>query len=66
MRFMFSVLIFGSTFLYGATQGQEVTLEATPPVIVKTVLEAGASDVAPSTTEVRGTFNNEMRDGSMS
>ncbi len=66
MRVMLPVLIVGGTLSCGLAKGQEITLEATPPVVVKTVPEAGAADVDPATTEIRATFSKEMRDGNMS
>jgi hypothetical protein len=52
--------------LQGMAQSQEITLESAPPVVVKTVPEAGVSDVDPGTTEIRVTFSQPMRDGSWS
>jgi Bacterial Ig-like domain len=66
MRVMLSALILGGAILNGAAHAQEVTLEAAPPVVVKTVPEAGVSDVDPVTTEIRVTFSKEMQDGSWS
>ena len=37
-----------------------------PPVVVKTVPEAGAKDVAPGLTEIKVTFSKEMTDGTWS
>ena len=37
-----------------------------PPVVVKTVPEAGARDVTAGTTEIRVTFSKKMMDGSWS
>jgi len=50
----------------GVAGADEVTLESVPPVVVKTVPEAGASDVDPTLTEIRVTFSKEMLDGSWS
>ena len=41
-------------------------LESMPPVVVKTVPEAGRPDVAPGETEIRVTFSKEMTDKSWS
>jgi Bacterial Ig-like domain len=49
----------------GICYGQE-TLESAPPVVVKTVPEAGASDVDPSLTEIKVTFSKDMQNGSWS
>lgn len=51
----------------GTTVGDdEVTLEAVPPVVVKTVPEAGAAEVDPKLLEIRVTFSKVMLDGSWS
>src|SRR5258708_884871 len=50
----------------GAARSQEITLESAPAVVVKTVPEAGASDVDPGTTEIRVTFSQPMEDKSWS
>lgn len=41
-------------------------LESMPPVVVKTVPEAGRQDVAPGETEIRVAFSKEMMDKSWS
>ncbi len=46
--------------------GQAATIESAPPVVVKTVPEAGAKDVDPSLTEIKVTFSKDMADGSWS
>ena len=46
------------------TRGED--LESMPPVVVKTVPEAGRQDVAPGETEIRVTFSKEMMDKSWS
>jgi hypothetical protein len=51
---------------FGTVQAQEITLESAPPVVVKTVPEAGSAEVDPATTEVRVTFSKAMQDGSWS
>jgi RNA polymerase sigma-70 factor (ECF subfamily) len=47
-----------------AARADDVTLESVPPVVVKTVPEAGASDVSPRLAEIRVTFSKDMQDGS--
>ena len=49
-----------------AAAADEPTLESAPPVVVKTVPEAGASDVDPTLTEIKATFSKEMADGKWS
>lgn len=49
-----------------AENKDDVTLEAVPPVVVKTVPEAGAKDVDPKLTEIKVTFSKDMTDKSWS
>jgi RNA polymerase sigma-70 factor (ECF subfamily) len=44
----------------------DITLESVPPVVVKTVPEAGAGAVDPKLTEIKITFSKDMQDGSWS
>ncbi len=44
----------------------DITLESMPPVVVKTVPEAGSGDVDPKLTEIRVTFSKVMQDGTWS
>lgn len=39
----------------------DITLEAVPPVVVKTVPEAGAGEVDPKVTELKVTFSKDMK-----
>ena len=48
------------------TNASAQDIESTPPVVVKTVPEAGTRDVAPGITEIKVTFSKEMKDGSWS
>ena len=57
--------LYGSQ-LRAAEQAKEVTVESVPPVVIKTVPEAGAQDVDPRLTELKATFSKEMKDGSWS
>ncbi|WLD13694.1 Ig-like domain-containing protein [Planctellipticum variicoloris] len=50
----------------GVAPAEDVTLESVPPVVVKTVPEAGAGDIDPQLTEIKITFSKEMQDGSWS
>ncbi len=45
---------------------EEITLASVPPVVVKTVPEAGSSDVDPSVNEITVTFSKDMADGTWS
>jgi len=49
--------------LIGApARAEDVTLESVPPVVVKTVPEAGAGDVDPKLNEIKVTFSKDMKD----
>lgn len=41
----------------------EVTLETTRPVVIKSVPESGSAAVDPATTEIRVTFSKDMQPG---
>ena len=45
---------------------QEIDLATAPPVVVKTVPEAGADAVDPGLTEIKVTFSKDMQDKSWS
>jgi RNA polymerase sigma-70 factor (ECF subfamily) len=49
-----------------AARADDVTPESFPPVVVKTVPEAGTADVDPKLTEIKVTFSKDMLDGSWS
>jgi len=66
MRTMLPAFIVGYAGLFAAARAQEITLETAPPVVVKTVPQAGASDVDPSTATIRVKFSKPMQDGSWS
>lgn len=66
MRNILSVVLFSAALLPGRVWAQELTLEGAPPVVVKTVPEAGSSQVDPSLAEIRITFSKDMRDRSWS
>jgi hypothetical protein len=53
--------------LVGAiVQAGDITLESVPPVVVKTVPEAGTAGVDPKLTEIKVTFSKDMQDGAWS
>ncbi len=58
--------IFVSALLPRAIVAQEHNLESMPPVVVKTVPEAGSATVSPGTVEIKVTFSKKMNDGSWS
>lgn len=47
-------------------QAQDVTLESVPPVVAKTVPEAGSAEVETTVKEIKVTFSKVMKDGSWS
>jgi hypothetical protein len=47
----------------GRSFADEITVESVPPVVVKSVPQAGASDVDPATKEIKVTFSKTMTDG---
>src|SRR5262249_45461937 len=51
---------------YHSLRAQEMTLESAPPVVVKTVPEAGAKDVDPGLKELKVTFSKDMTPGNFS
>lgn len=59
------VTLVGS-FIGSAARADDVTLESVPPVVVKTVPEAGAGEVDPKLTEIKVTFSKDMQDASWS
>ena len=61
---VFVILVGG--LVGAAARADEVTLESVPPVVVKTVPEAGAGEVDPNLTEIKVTFSKDMQDGSWS
>ncbi|HXT12804.1 MAG TPA: Ig-like domain-containing protein [Candidatus Angelobacter sp.] len=42
------------------------SIDSMPPVVVKTIPEAGTKDVAPGEVEIKVTFSKEMKDNSWS
>jgi RNA polymerase sigma-70 factor (ECF subfamily) len=50
----------------GTARAEEPTLESVPPVVIKTVPEAGVKDVDPKLSEIKVSFSKEMTDGSWS
>jgi hypothetical protein len=59
-----SLLVIALLPLRVAAQGQDI--ESMPPVVVKTVPEAGSKDVSPGTMEITVSFSKKMKDGSWS
>jgi hypothetical protein len=55
-----------SGFASVALRAEDVTLASVPPVVVKTVPEAGAGDVDSNLAEIEVRFSKVMQDGSWS
>ena len=67
MKFIAIILVALVGGLVGAAvRADDVKLEEVPPVVVKTVPEAGSADVDPKTTEIKVTFSKDMTDNSWS
>ena len=49
-----------------AVKADDVTLESVPPVVVKSIPEAGTVEVDPTLAAIEVTFSKEMKDGSWS
>ncbi|HXE53851.1 MAG TPA: sigma-70 family RNA polymerase sigma factor [Tepidisphaeraceae bacterium] len=47
-------------------KNDQISLDSAPPVVVKTVPEAGSDQIDASTSEIRVTFSKPMQDGSWS
>jgi RNA polymerase sigma-70 factor (ECF subfamily) len=47
-------------------QSDKPSLASAPPVVVKSIPQAGAMNVDPATTEIRVTYSKNMKDGSWS
>ena len=50
------------TLIAAARADDTVSLAAAPPVVVKTVPEAGKDGVDPSITEIKVTYSKDMKD----
>ena len=51
---------------FASIRAEDVTLQSAPPVVVKTVPEAGAADFEAGLVQIKVTFSKEMQDGSWS
>lgn len=54
------------SLIVSAARADDVTLESVPPVVAKTVPEAGSGEVDPKLTEIKVTFSKNMQVGSWS
>ncbi len=67
MKRIFVICVTGAALaLATPVKAQTISLESAPPVVVKTVPAAGATDVHPALTEIKVTYSKGMRDGSWS
>jgi RNA polymerase sigma-70 factor (ECF subfamily) len=64
MAVVFVALVGG--LIGAAARADDVTLESVPPVVSKTVPEAGTTEVDPKLTEIKVTFSKVMQDGTWS
>ena len=58
-----TVVVMASWGSAWSAEQQEMSVAALPPVVVKTVPQAGDTKVDPSITEIRGTFSKRMTTG---
>lgn len=63
---LFTAMVVIGTVMIGLGRAEEITLQSAPPVVIKTIPEAGSDDVDASATEIRVTFSKPMQDGSWS
>lgn len=65
---LFSILGAATIAALGASaaRGDDLAIASAPPVVVKTVPEAGTNGVDPKLKEIKVTFSKEMTDGSWS
>jgi len=61
-----TALLIGAACQFGPLITRAQNVDSVAPVVVKTVPEAGAKDVAPGEVEIRVTFSKEMMNGSWS
>jgi RNA polymerase sigma-70 factor (ECF subfamily) len=63
---LIATLLASACFTFIPLAAEEVSIESLPPVVIKTIPEAGSSDIAPGMVEIRITFSKPMRDKSWS
>jgi len=61
-----SVLLAMLAFTVVSWAADEISLESVPPVVTKTVPEAGSDGIDATVTEIKVTFSKDMTDGSWS
>jgi hypothetical protein len=63
------IVLFATMLMAGFGQeiiASDLSLESAPPVVIKTVPVAGATDVDPALAEIRVTYSKAMQDGDWS
>jgi hypothetical protein len=66
MKTWFAIVVAGAVCQFAPQISRAQDIDSMAPVVVKTVPEAGAKDVAPGEVEIKVTFSKEMADGSWS
>jgi hypothetical protein len=66
MKTLATTLMLGLACQFAPQISRALDIDSMPPVVVKTVPEAGSKDIAPGEVEIRVTFSKEMTDGSWS
>jgi RNA polymerase sigma-70 factor (ECF subfamily) len=67
MKFLCPLLTVAMFALFAwFARADEISVETAPPVIVKTLPQAGAADINAGTTEIQVTFSKDMMDQSWS
>jgi hypothetical protein len=61
-----AALIASALWQFAASAVHAEDIDSMPPVVVKTVPEAGAKNVAPGEVEIKVTFSKEMKDNTWS
>jgi hypothetical protein len=64
--FLFALSMVAGAFGVPLAGADEITVESAPPVVVKTIPQAGATDIDPKLAEIRVTFSKEMQNGTWS
>jgi len=65
-KFLSSFTLFALLAFASSKCEAQQTIDSMPPVVVKTVPEAGATNVSSGTIDIKVTFSKEMADGSWS
>jgi len=66
MKSYFPVLALVTYMAGSVSSADEVSVKTAQPVVVRTVPQAGSTDVDPKTAEIKVTFSKDMEDGSWS